>query len=90
MFGDTPDGIILLDFILLAMGLVLSPLLWGIFKRLGEIASKLSECVTNLAATQSTLAEVVKELNEAHIRDTKMEGRMKGIERQIGLCKDAD
>ena len=84
MFGDTPSGILLLDFILVGMGLFLSPILWGIFKRLGKLSNGIVACVESITAGNTSLAKVLEQLAEAHIRDTKIEGRIKGIEKQIG------
>ena len=83
MFGDTPTGIIILDFILVVMGMILSPLLWGIFSRLGKIGENLTMCVKSLSETQGTLAEVVKELNDTKVRDKDIEGRLKGINEKL-------
>ena len=83
MFGDTPTGIIILDFILVVMGMILSPLLWGIFSRLGKIGENLTTCVKSLSETQGTLAAVVKELNDARVRDKDLEGRLKGIHEKL-------
>lgn len=88
MFGETPSGIVLLDFILIAMGLFLSPILWGIFKRLGVISTNMTDCIKSLATANNSLAEVLKELHQANIRDTKMDGRIKGIENKIGMISD--
>ena len=79
MFGNTPAGIILLDFILIAMGMILSPLLWGIFKRLGDISQNMTEAVKTHADTNNKLASVITELHNAQVRDVSLEGRIKGI-----------
>ena len=79
IFGNTPAGILLLDFILVAMGLILSPLLWGIFKRLGDISQNMSEAVRTHAETNNRLASVITELHDARVRDVSLEGRIKGI-----------
>ena len=83
MFGNTPTGIIILDFILVVMGMILSPLLWGIFSRLGKIGENLTTCVKSLTETHTTLAEVVRELNDARVRDKDLEGRLKGIHEKL-------
>ena len=83
MFGSTPTGIVILDIVLVLMGMILSPLLWGIFTRLGGIATNLIECVKLLAQTNATLTKVIQELNDAKVRDTALEGRLRGIEKAI-------
>lgn len=83
MFGQTPVGIILLDIILVAMGAVLTPILFGIFSRLGKVSEKMTACVASLAHANNTLAAVVKELNDARVRDTVLEGRIKGIDEKL-------
>ena len=83
MFGDTPLGILLLDIILLSMGAILTPILFGIFSRLGKVSEKLSICVTSLADTNKTLATVVQELNDARVRDKDIEGRLKGLNEKV-------
>lgn len=83
MFENTPFGIILLDVILLLVGAILTPILFGIFKRLGEVSEKMTSCVASLAQANSTLANVVKELNNARVRDKDLEGRIKGLSEKI-------
>lgn len=76
IFGDTPVGIIILDII----GAILVPILFGVFKRLGSIAIKLTNCLDAMTASNATLAKVVEELNDARVRDTAIEGRIKGLD----------
>ena len=83
MFGETPTGIILLDAILLLVGAVLTPILFGIFKRVGEVSLRMTSCVNSLAQANTTIGEVVKELNDARVRDTALEGRSKGINEKL-------
>ena len=82
-FGTTPPGILLLDFILIAMGCILSPILWGILKRMGDVANHMKN--NNSLQTQivSNLTKIVDEQNEARIRDVEFEGRLKGIDYKI-------
>lgn len=83
VFGDTPAGILLLDFILVAIGVILTPLLWGIFSRLGQVSMNLADCLEAITHTNATLAEVVKELHDARVRDAQIEGRLKGIDEKL-------
>ena len=83
MFGDTPTGILVLDIVLVLMGAILSPLLWGIFTRLGGITSSLTKCVQMQLEAQTVLAEVVRELNDARVRDKDLEGRVKIVNEKL-------
>lgn len=79
MFGTTPLGIIVLDFILVAMGIILTPILWGIYKKLGENSTKLGNCIESLARVNTKTANVIEKLHEIRVRDVEVEGRIKGI-----------
>ena len=83
MFNDTDTGIILLDFILLGMGLILSPLLWGVFTRLGKIGNDISECTKTLAQSHEATSAILRELSLSHIRDTEMKGHLKSMDEKI-------
>lgn len=87
MFGDTPVGIIVLDIVLvviaLLIGAVLIPILIKIFRQLGNISSDLTSCFKALTATNETMANVLKELQDARVRDKELEGRMKGIQSDV-------
>ena len=78
-FGDTPLAVLILD----AIGLTLIPLLIAVFTRLGKITINLSECISALAAANASLASIVQELNDARVRDKDIEGRLKGIDKQL-------
>lgn len=82
-FGTTPPGILLLDFILIAMGAILSPILWGILKRMGDVANHMKN--NNSLQTQilANLTKIVDEQNEARIRDKEIEGRLKGVNENV-------
>lgn len=83
MFGDTPTGIIILDVILVLMGMILTPILWGIYKRLGDAVTN-SECTIKIQAEcNQSLVKVVEELNNARVRDKDLEGRMKGLDEKM-------
>lgn len=95
IFGNTAPGILLLDFILIAMGLILSPLLWGIYKRLGENNSKVDKVFGKIAEsndlnvrTLSMLADCVKELHDARVRDKELEGRVKGVQAEVNRLRE--
>ena len=83
MFGDTAVGIVVLDFILVAMGMVLTPILWGIYKRLGDNLENSKDSLELLAHSNATLAKVVEELHNARVRDKELEGRIKGLDDKV-------
>lgn len=83
VLGNAPAGILLLNFILMAMGVILSPLLWGIFKRLGDVASSLKSNVEVQNQIASHLISVLNELHDARVRDKDLEGRLKGLNEKL-------
>ena len=82
-FGDTPLAVLILD----AIGLTLIPLLIAVFSRLGKISINLTDCITALATANTSLASIVQELNDARVRDKDVEGRLKGIDKQLENIK---
>ena len=80
---DSESNLILLNFILVGMGMVLSPLLWGIFSRLGKQNSKLTESVGAQVKTNELLAGILKELGDSRVRDETIQGQIKGILRDM-------
>ena len=83
MFGNTPTGIIILDVILVAMGMVLTPILWGIYKRLGDTVTNSENTIKIQTECNQSLIKVVEELNDARVRDKDLEGRMKGLDEKM-------
>lgn len=88
IFGETPGGIILLDFILLAMGLILSPLLWGIFKRLGGVNNIAEQAVKLQGDLVKTVTKIFDEMIQVQVRDKDIEGRLKGLNDKIDSLND--
>lgn len=77
------SDVLLLNIILVVMGIVVSPLLGGILWTLVKLSKNVDTTMASLTEVVSTLANVTKELNEARVRDTALEGRIKGINEKL-------
>lgn len=82
LFGNTP-GITVLNAILVLMGMVMTPILWGIYKKLGESNTKQTQCLESIAQSNDTISKIFHEMYETRVRDTETEGRLKGINETV-------
>ena len=79
IIGNTPIALVLLE-------LALIPLFWWIGTKLTKVLTAMNKCADSLSLVNESLkklngslSDVQEDLNEAVVRDTEINGRIKGI-----------
>ena len=88
MFGETPAGILLLDFLLFLFGIVTVPLLYNIFTSLRSLLNGVGALTEQIGHLCETNKEIKKELVNTQLRDKDLENALSTIQTQIDNCQE--
>ena len=87
MFGDTPSGILILDFLLFVFGIVTIPLLYRIFTSLSKLLQNADAFTGKIAELCETNKEIKTELVNIQLRDKDFEHNLKNMNDKIETCQ---